>query len=143
MNLTPDSFAEICKQGAFISALVAGFSFAFLGTLLISSDRKKITDWIIGFSIITIAGLLICSLAWTFCASRMALYLANDRQVIPEVILGFHRTLSFIFILSFFFFLVTLGLSGWIRSKRLGIISATVSTIALLYSGMIMRHFIF
>ena len=27
MNLTPEIYAEICKQNAFISALVAGFSF--------------------------------------------------------------------------------------------------------------------
>jgi hypothetical protein len=37
MILSPENYAEVCKQSAFISALVAGFSFAFLGALLVSS----------------------------------------------------------------------------------------------------------
>jgi hypothetical protein len=142
MNLTPDSFGEICKQSAFISALVAGFSFAFLGVLLVSSAKKKVTDWIMAFSILSIAGLLICSLAWTLCASRMALLSGSNTNQVPQTILELHKSLSVIFISSFFFFLVTLGLSGWIRSRTLGLISTLISIAATLLFISIMRHFI-
>jgi hypothetical protein len=142
MTLTPESFAEICKQSAFISALVAGFSFAFLGALIVSSIKKKIIDWAIAFSTLSIAGLLICSLAWTLTASRMTLYSSIDIAQIPQNILSLHKTLSFIFISSFFLFLITLGLSGWIRSKSLGITSSTISLIATLFFINIMKHFI-
>lgn len=80
MNLTPENYAEICKQSAFISALVAGFSFAFLGALLVSSIKNRIIDWVMTFSILSIAGLLICSLAWTLSASRMALYSGDKKS---------------------------------------------------------------
>jgi len=119
MNLTPESYAEICKQTAFISALVAGFSFAFLGALLVSSIKNKLIDWIMILSTLSIAGLLICSLAWTLTASRMTLYSGADIAQVPQTFLSLHKTLSFIFVSGFFFFLVTLGLSGWIK-KRLG-----------------------
>lgn len=114
MNLTPENYAEICKQSAFISALVAGFSFAFLGALLVSSIKNRIIDWVMTFSILSIAGLLICSLAWTLSASRMALYSGDKIIQVPQTSINLHQKLSFVFILSFFFFLVTLGLCGWI-----------------------------
>jgi hypothetical protein len=142
MNLTPDSYAEICKQSAFISALVAGFSFAFLGVLLISTIRNKIIDWVITFSVYSISGLLICALAWTLTASRMALYIASSINQVPQTYLSLHKILSFIFVSSFFSFLVTLGLSGWIRSRIVGIISSLISVIATVLFIIIMKIFV-
>ncbi len=142
MNLTPESYAEICKQTAFISALVAGFSFAFLGALLVSSIKNKLIDWIMILSTLSIAGLLICSLAWTLTASRMTLYSGADIAQVPQTFLSLHKTLSLIFVSSFFFFLVTLGLGGWIRSKTLGIISSSISFIATIIFIVIMQKFV-
>jgi hypothetical protein len=34
MNITPEICTESCKQFDFISALIGGFSFEFIGTLL-------------------------------------------------------------------------------------------------------------
>jgi hypothetical protein len=142
MNLTPGSFAEICKQSAFISALVSGFSFAFLGVMLVSSGKKTIINLVIIFSVIAIAGLLICSLAWTLSASRMALMMDNQVSQVPGSILGIHKFLSVIFILCFFFFLLTLGLSGWIRSRWMGIVTSLICLITIIGFIIIMRQFI-
>jgi hypothetical protein len=142
MNLSPENYSEICKQSAFISALVAGFSFAFLGALLISSVKNRITDWVISCSILSIAGLLVCALIWTLSASRMILYHGSNIELIPQIYLSLHRMLSFIFILSFLLFLVTLGLCGWIRSRTLGIISGLISLISIVFFIVIMSYFI-
>ena len=131
MNISVESYAEICKQLAFISAIVAGFSFAFISVLYTSSIDKRVVDWVIGFSISSIAGLLVCALAWTLGASRMAYYVYAGIKELPAIFISMHRILSFIFVLSFFFFLLTLGLSGWIRSRKLGIISSIIA----LFSG--------
>jgi hypothetical protein len=141
MNLSPESYAEICKQSAFISALVAGFSFAFLGTLLIHPVKNKITDWVMTFSILSITGLLICALAWTLSASRMVIYHGNEVTQVPQTFLNLHKTLSFLFIFSFFSFLVTLGLSGWIRSRTMGIISSVIALMATVFFIVIIKHF--
>jgi hypothetical protein len=142
MNLSPENYAEICKQSAFISALVAGFSFAFLGALLISPVKNRIINWVMSFSTLAIAGLLICSLIWTLSASRMALYNGNNITQVPQNFLDLHRILSIIFILSFLSFLVTLGLSGWIRSRNLGIISSLISLISTIFFIVIMKQFV-
>jgi hypothetical protein len=142
MNLTSVSFAEICKQGAFISAVVAGFSFAFIGALLINPVKRKIIDWVMIFSIISIAGLLICALTWTLIASQLMAYNTESLAQVPQVLLSLHRILSFIFILSFLCFLITLGLCGWIRSMLLGIFSSIISSVSTIFFFSIMKHFI-
>jgi hypothetical protein len=85
---------------------------------------------------------LVCSLAWTLSASRMALYNGNSITQVPQTFINLHRILSIIFILSFFFFLVTLGLSGWIRSRKLGIFSSLISFIAAIFFIVIMSRFV-
>jgi hypothetical protein len=130
MNLTPGSYAEICKQFAFISALIAGFSFAFISVLLTIDSKKRIIDWVIGFAIATIAGFLICAVTWTLSASRMAIYTDSHITELPLLFLKMHRVLSFIFMSSFFLFVVDLGLSGWIRSMKLGIVSGVIALIS-------------
>lgn len=132
MNLLTASYAEICKQDAFISALIAGFSFAFLGALLVSSINKRIVDWVIGFSIASIAGLLFCSIGWTLSASRMAYYDGTGIKEVPQLFISMHQKISTVFSLSVFLFLITLGLSGFIRSKKLGIVSGIVSLFSLI-----------
>jgi hypothetical protein len=141
MSITPESYAEICKQLAFISALLAGFSFAFIGVLLTHESDKKIINWVIAFSISSIAGFLVCSLAWTLSASRMAIYGEMSIKELPVMFINMHRILSLTFILCFFLFLITLGLSGWIRSKVLGIISSIIALISGVFFIWLLNNF--
>jgi hypothetical protein len=141
MNLSTDSYAEICKQTAFISALIAGFSFAFIGALLVSSINKRIVDWILAFSISSIAGLMLCSMGWTLSASRMAYYSGTGITEVPLQFVGMHQKLSILFSLSVFLFLITLGLSGWIRSKKLGIVSGIIAVVSLIFFVWLMKTF--
>jgi|WetSurMetagenome_2_1015567.scaffolds.fasta_scaffold335677_1 hypothetical protein len=142
MRLTPENYIEICKQGAFISALIAGFSFAFIGALLVSSIKNKIIDWVMSFSTLSITGLIICALLWTLIASRMVIYYGVDISQVPKSLLDLHKILSYIFIISFLFFLVTLGLSGWIRSIKTGLISSIISIIAIIFFISILKYFL-
>lgn len=141
MNLTPESYAEICKQLAFISALLAGFSFAFIGVLLTHESDKRIINWVIGFSISAIAGFLVCALAWTLSASRMAIYGEMSIRELPVMFINMHRILSVTFILCFFLFVITLGLSGWIRSRLLGIISSIIALFSAVFFIWLLSNF--
>jgi uncharacterized membrane protein YhdT len=141
MNISPESYAEICKQLAFISALLAGFSFTFIGVLLTHESDKKIINWVIGFSISSIAGFLVCALAWTLSASRMAIYGEMSIKELPVMFINMHRILSFTFILCFFLFVITLGLSGWIRSRILGIISSIIALFSAVFFIWLLSNF--
>ena len=146
MNLSPEIIAELFRQCAFISALIAGFSFAFLAVILTNKTTKQIDDWTAGFAIAATAGLIVCALGWTLSVPRVlelsANISANTPVQLPESYLSIHRSLSITFIACFFFFLTSLGLSGWIRSRRLGVVSSILTIIAAVYAIWILRFFI-
>ena len=146
MNLSPEIIAELFRQCAFISALIAGFSFAFLAVILTNKTTKQIDDWTAGFAIAATAGLIVCALGWTLSVPRVlelsANISANTPVQLPESYFSIHRSLSITFIACFFFFLTSLGLSGWIRSRRLGVVSSIITIIAAIYAAWILRLFI-
>ena len=146
MNLSPEIIAELFRQCAFISALIAGFSFAFLAVILTNKTTKQIDDWTAGFAIAATAGLIVCALGWTLSVPRVlelsANISANTPVQLPESYLSIHRSLSITFIACFFFFLTSLGLSGWIRSRRLGVVSSIITIIAAMYAAWILQFFI-
>jgi len=146
MDVSPEILAEVFRQCAFISALVAGFSFAFLAVILTSNTKKLVDDWTAGFAIAATAGLIVCALGWTFSVAPVLALSSGTRGAtlaqLPEPYRMIHRSLSITFIACFFMFLSSLGLSGWIRSKILGIVSTTIAAIAALYAIWLMQFFI-
>lgn len=145
MNLSPEVLAEVFRQCAFISALIAGFSFAFLAVILTSETKRRVDDWTAGFAIAETAGLIVCALGWTLSVPRV-LALAAGTAATPFQMPGemrmIHRSLSLTFIGCFFLFLTSLGLSGWIRSKTLGIASTIIAILAACYAIWIMQFFV-
>jgi len=142
MNLSPEILAELFRQCAFISALIAGFSFAFLAVILTNKTTKSIDDWTAGFAIAATAGLIVCALGWTLSVPHVLEFSGNKAIQVPETFIIIHRSLSITFIACFFFFLTSLGLSGWIRSRRLGVVSSIIAIGAAIYAIWILRFFI-
>ena len=146
MNLSPEILAELFRQCAFISALIAGFSFAFLAVILTNKTTKTIDDWTAGFAIAATAGLIVCALGWTLSVPHVLELSVNNSGNIPvqgrETYINIHRSLSITFIACFFFFLTSLGLSGWIRSRRLGVVSSIITIGAAIYAIWILRFFV-
>jgi hypothetical protein len=142
--MSPEVFADLFRQGAFISALIAGFTFAFLGVLLTASDRKPVAAWAAGFAIAATAGLVVCALGWTLSVPRVSIPSpsAAGPGGLPESLGSLHRVLSLTFIACFFLFLTCLGLSGWIRSKKLGIVSTALAAFAACFAGWVMHFFV-
>jgi uncharacterized YccA/Bax inhibitor family protein len=68
MSPSIEVMAELFRQLAFISALIGGFSLAFLVQLLAAHFGRRIADWTIGFSMAATAGLIVCAVGWTLSA---------------------------------------------------------------------------
>jgi hypothetical protein len=146
MNPSPEVFAELFRQGAFIAAVAAGFSFAFTGAILTGSSKKRVAGWTAALSLIATAGLLLCALGWTLMTPRM-LGLAQSRTAggafyPPGDVISIHRILSMLFIGCFFLFLGSLGFSGWIRSRTLGWVSSATAAAACAFAVWMLRFFI-
>ena len=137
MNHSPEALADLFRQLAFISALIGGFAFAFLGVLLTVPSRSRLVEWTAGTAMATVAGLIICVIGWTLMASEVVTAAPANAgaEEFLKVALNFnrmHSRLSLLFILGMFLFLASLGLSGWVRSRALGIVSTFIALLAAL-----------
>ncbi len=142
MNVKPEFVLETFRQMAFISALIGGFAFSFVGVLLALKQRTSIVHWIIGITITASCGLIVCTLGWTMSANFIYPLAAEKVTDVPLFVKNMHRSLSLTFIGCLLLFLVSLGLSGWIRSRWLGIISSVVAFVAILNVLVILSLFV-
>ncbi len=132
--MTPDGLADLFRQLAFISALIGGFAFAFVGVLLTAPSRGRVVEWAAGTALATAAGLMVCVVGWTLMASQV--FMAAPAKPgegafqFSASLNTLHSRLSLLFIAGIFLFLASLGLSGWVRSRALGIVSTSIALLA-------------
>ena len=135
--------AELFRQLAFISALIGGFSLAFLVQLLAAHFGHRIADWTIGFSMAATAGLIVCAIGWTLSAVVVIDPAAQAETMrLSGTLTHLHMRLTDGFVMSLFLFFVSLGLCGWIRSRVMGIVSSTIALVATAVMFLILRLFI-
>ncbi len=131
MQTLPDSYlVEIARQFAFLSAFLGGFAATFLATLLVVGSAKRVADWVVGS-----AATAACSFVVAVIASVM-LTIALHPDVPSNVASGssveIARVVSSLgFGAGVIALLVSVGLSGWVRSRQSGIATSTVSFISL------------
>jgi hypothetical protein len=147
MNSTPESLADLFRQLAFISALIGGFAFAFLGVLLTAPSRSRVVEWTAGMAMATVASLVVCVIGWTLMASEVVTATpANaSAEEFLKVALNFnrmHSRLSLLFTLGMFLFLASLGVSGWVRSRALGVVSTIIALFAAVGFMLVLTPFL-
>lgn len=143
MNEKLAASAELFRQLAFISALIAGFSLTFLVQLLTAQSTRRAVNWTIGFSLAATAAMIVCALGWTLSA---AVVVDPRAQADPARWSGvfslLHGRLSLAFTSGVFLFLVALGLCGWVRSRMMGVVSSAIALLAAIGAFMILRLFV-
>jgi hypothetical protein len=145
MMLKPELTAEMFRQLAFISALVGGFAFAFVGVLLVAPVQSRVVSWTAGISMAASSGLVVCALGWSLGASVVlvgaSMEAGADKSSLSASLNIMHLRLSLAFIVSILLFLISLGLSGWIRSRNLGIVSTCIAVLAAISSLLVLSPF--
>lgn len=130
-------FAEIGRQIAFLSAFLGGFPATFLGILLQSPSSRRHVGWAAGAAAVASASFILAVISGT----ALAVVFHPDApsgiakpSFVPQV-----RTLIVItFAIGIYSTLLSLGLSWWIRSRQLGI----VTSLAALVSAIIVSLFV-
>ena len=145
MMQKPELTAEIFRQLAFISALVGGFAFAFVGVLLVAPLQSRIVSWTAGISMAASSGLVVCALGWSLGASVVlvgaSMEAGAERSSLSASLNIMHLRLSLTFVVSISLFLSSLGLSGWVRSRNLGIASTCIAVLAAIASVLVLAPF--
>ena len=131
---------EYYRQFAFVSSVLAGFAFAFYGTLLLAPTPHRTASWAAFLSVTASIGFLLVTLGTTFAASRSA-NLAPGVSLPPEI-LSEVPLLSLLFLTAVFLLLASFGLGGWLRSRQLGIATTAMAVLGGIGVLVVMSPFI-
>ena len=136
MEYPPDYLQYLYEQISSISAVLGGFSIATLTLLLDAAPKRRIASWAVATSGIA-ASLFI---GVTFLASILASDALKTNAVTFEDLNPSIQPLigivSLGFLIGFFTLLGSLGMSGWIRSKRTGIATSVAAAIGMILIGI-------
>ena len=130
MELAPGQLAEMYRAFSSICAVLGGFSIAFLVIMVTVAPDRKVASWATGSSVVAVACFLPAALN-TFLASITATS-ATSAQGLEAAVNNATGTSAFLLVLGVLALLVSLGLTGWIRSRRIGILSTVMAVLAAL-----------
>ena len=125
------------QQLAFVSSVLAGFAFAFYGTLLISQSTRRICSW--AALLAACAG--ICFLIVTL-GSTFSVTVTLNTAALPEALQAQQEPLTTLFLLGIVLTLFSFGIGGWMRSHKLGVATTCVALMGLVGVLWVMQPFI-
>jgi hypothetical protein len=130
-SLNNTYLAEIAGQLAFLSALLGGFAAAFLVTVLTMDKAKRSVDWVIGSSAVSACGFIVAVVASVMLTIVLHPDAPSNAMHEPAVNIG--RIVSSIgFWLGIVGLLLSVGVSGWIRSRKLGLVTSSVALVTII-----------
>ena len=131
---------EYYRQFAFVSSVLAGFAFAFYGTLLLAPAPHRIASWAAFLSVSASIAFLLVTLGTTFAASLAADLPSGT--VLPSGIVSERAPLSMLFLGGILLLLASFGLGGWVRSRQVGLATTAVAVLGALGMLLILAPFI-
>jgi hypothetical protein len=133
--------AEYYRQFAFVSSVLAGFAFAFYGTLLVAAREHRAGAWASFFAVAASVAFLPVTLGMTFTAARATIqpqeFTVSTLKSDPQ-----NALLSMLFLSGVVFLLASFGISGWMRSRGLGIATTSLSLLGALAAFAALRPFL-
>ncbi len=130
-EITASYVLAAAEQMSFIGAFLGGVSVTILVTIVVFSSSKKFVNWIVGVSALAACGFLISVIA----SMRLIMALHPDLPFVPSpakinLLWEGMITAYGVGVLSL---IASIGISGWLRSRNSGIITALISLIALAF----------
>ena len=140
MEITLDYWNELGKQILLITSLLSGFSITVVANLLVSEKNDKLTNRILKSATLSAGCFLVSVFAMVSIIMRTTPggYIENvslnDFQVA--------RTVGVVtFMVGLFSLCTMLALSGWTKSKKVGIFTTVISVLTLLLIFVTMTRF--
>ncbi len=130
-EFNPKYMVAVAEQLSFVSAFLGGISATILVTIVVFTSQKKSVNWIVSS-----ATLAACSLLIAVVASWRLIILLHPEIPITVDLFIINVLWAGMLIgygLGFLSLLVSIGLSGWLRSRRNGIITSTIALVAIVF----------
>ncbi len=130
-ELNPEYVVAVADQLSSVSAFLGGISATILVTIVVFTSDKKSVNWIVSSSALAACSLLVAVVAaWRI---TILLHPALPITVSPFIIEVLWAGMLIGYGLGFLSLLACIGLSGWLRSKRDGIVTSSIAVIAALF----------
>ena len=139
---------ESFGQLAAVSAVLGGFAVTFMSVVLTHSDARRRVSGAVALATAASACFFLTALGWALLASQAAKVAGSagaDREFYVRQLAAaqwVQRPVSMLFLLGVLLLLLTLGASGWLRSRRLGAFTAAVASASAVTAWVILRPFI-
>jgi hypothetical protein len=121
--------------------VLAGFAFAFYGTLLAAARDHRAGAWAAFFAVAASVAFLPATLGMTFGAAS-ATNQSKDLSVSTAAADPQLALLSMLFLSGVVFLLASFGISGWMRSRGLGIATTSLSLLGAIAAFAALRPFL-
>lgn len=130
-ELNPSYVIAVAEQLSFVSAFLGGISATILVTIVVFTSTKTSVSWIVSASAVAACSLLVAVVA----AWRLTILLHPDIPIAVEshVIKVLWHGMLIGYGLGFLSLLVSIGLSGWLRSRKSGLITSGIASVAVLF----------
>ena len=136
LDVSNTFFREVGVQSLLVGIFLGGISVSILGNLIVSDNNGKLIKvLIIGLSISSLSFLL------TIISSfELILILTEgwDEDVNSQVLGRTMRPIWMSFYLGLFSLICVISISGWLKGRKLGIITTILGIITLLFLILIM-----
>ena len=140
---------EAFGQLAAVSAVLGGFAVTFMSVVLTLSDARRRVSGAVALATAASACFFLTALGWALLASTAAQVAGAsgaERAAYARRLAEaqwVQRPVSLLFLVGVVLLLLTIGASGWLRSRRLGAFSASVAAASALVAWLIIRPFIY
>ncbi|MDJ0919159.1 MAG: hypothetical protein QNJ05_15480 [Woeseiaceae bacterium] len=121
----------VAEQLSFVSAFLGGVSATILFSVIIFSSDKRVVAFVVATSTLSACSLLVAVVAgW-----RLIIGLHPDLPFTPDPqkINLLWNTLIASYGLGVNSLIVSIGLSGWIRSPRIGIVTSVIAAVSIFF----------
>lgn len=130
-TLTNSYLAKIAVNLAFLSVFIGGVAATFLASLLMVEPSKRLADWVVGSAALAAGGFIFCVVASVMLT--IALNPDAPSNVNSATSIDTGRIVSMLgFVFGLIGLLTSIGLSGWLRSRKSGITTSSICLISLL-----------
>lgn len=130
--------AEFIAETARQIASLGGFAATFLGILLQSTSQRRHVGWAADAAAIASASFILAVIAGT--ALALVLHPGAPANIaLPTFVPQVCGLILATFACGIYSILLSLGLSGWMRSRQLGIVTSAAASIAALIVSLIVR----
>lgn len=131
---------ELFRQLAFINAILGGFAITFLSVLLTAPSTHRIVNWVVGMITAAAACFILSALGSTFSAVIASRVTDGD---LPGPVWSLHQPLSLLFLAGTLLLFTALGMSGWLRSRGLGLATTVIAGLSVIGGYFILLPFIY